>query len=67
MALFGAYKYLTSSGDEQKVSSAHKTLTYAAVGIAVAILAAGFPNLVSFIVGGTGGWGCGAYRGGIGP
>jgi len=51
MALVAAYKYLTSSGDATKVSEAHKTLTYAAIGIAVAILAGSFPLLVGSLLG----------------
>ena len=51
MALVAAYKYLTSSGDPTKVSEAHKTLTYAAVGIAVAIFAGSFPLLVGSLLG----------------
>ncbi len=44
--LIAAYKYLTSSGDEQKVSSATKTITFAAVAIVVALLARGFPLII---------------------
>ena len=51
--LIAAYKYLTSSGDEQKVSSATKTITFAAVAIVVALLALGFPPLIGSIVGST--------------
>ena len=46
MALVAAYRYLTSGGEPTKVSEAHKTITYAAVGIAVAILAGSVPFLV---------------------
>jgi uncharacterized membrane protein len=50
MALIAAYRYLTSGGDESAVSQAHKTLTYAAVGVAVAILAWGMPKLVGWVI-----------------
>ena len=51
MALVAAFKYLTSGGDPNKVTEAHKTLTYAAVGLAVAILAGSLPILVGSLLG----------------
>ncbi len=51
-AVVAAYKYMTSGGDASKVGEAHKTLTYAAVGIGVALIAAGVPNIVSELLGG---------------
>jgi hypothetical protein len=47
--LIAAYKYLASSGDEQKVSSATKTITFAAVAIVVALIARGFPTIIASI------------------
>lgn len=44
--IVAGYRYMTSGGETEKVSSAHKTLTYAAVGVAVAIIAVGVPTLV---------------------
>lgn len=44
--LVAAYQYLTSSGEPQKVSTATKTITFAAVGIVVALLARGFPLII---------------------
>jgi hypothetical protein len=44
-----AYKYLTSGGDAEKVGSATKTITYAAVAIVVALLAKGFPSIVQSV------------------
>lgn len=41
-----AYKYLSAAGNEDQVKSAHSTIIYAAVAIAVALLAQG----VRFIV-----------------
>src|SRR3989344_5523924 len=46
-ALWAAFQYMTAGGDTSKVSGAHKTLTYAAVGIAVALLAGSVPGLVA--------------------
>lgn len=53
MALVSAYKYVTAAGDPDKVSSASKTLLYAAIGVAVALVAAGVPLIVeSFLCNG---------------
>jgi hypothetical protein len=46
MIIYAAFLYLTSGGDEEKTSKAHKTIIYAVVAIAVAFLAQG----VSFVV-----------------
>lgn len=51
MGLIGAYLYLTSGGDAEKVTKAHKTLIYTVVGIAVALAARGIPSLVSTLFG----------------
>lgn len=51
MAIVAAYKYLTSGGDANKVGEAHQTLTYAAIGIGVAILAGSFPTVVGSLLG----------------
>ncbi len=51
MALVAAYRYLTSSGDPEKVTQANKTLMYAAIAAAVAVIAFGLPRLIwSFFV-----------------
>ncbi len=52
-AIVGAFKYMTSGGDSSKVSEAHKTLTWAAVGIAVAILAGSVPGVIASLLGYT--------------
>lgn len=44
--LIAAFKYLTASGDPEKVKSASNTLIYAAIAVAVALLARGIPFLV---------------------
>jgi hypothetical protein len=49
--LIAAFKYMTAGGDATKVSEAHKTVTWAAIGIAVALMAAGVPALIGSILG----------------
>src|SRR3989344_9471129 len=49
--MIAAYKYLTASGDPEKVKSASNTLIYAAIAIAVALLARGLPFLISGLIG----------------
>jgi hypothetical protein len=51
MVLVGAYIYVTSSGEPAKVSKASKTLLYAAIGIAIAIIAKGVPSIVGSVFG----------------
>jgi predicted ferric reductase len=59
MVLVAAFKYLTASGDPEKVKSASHTLLYAAVAVLVAIIAKAFPSLIgSFIGGGAINTGC---------
>ena len=57
--LVAAFKYLTAAGDPEKVKSASLTLLYVVVAIVVALIAKGFPSLISsFIGGGLSGIGC---------
>ncbi|MEK9179915.1 MAG: hypothetical protein AAB897_00690 [Patescibacteria group bacterium] len=49
--LIAAFKYLTSAGDPGKIGEASKTLIYAAVAIAVALLATGVPLIVTNLLG----------------
>lgn len=49
MVIWSAFLYLTSGGDAEKVKTATKSLTYAAVAIVVAILANSFPLIVGSI------------------
>ena len=49
MVMWAAYTYLTAGDDTEKVHSATKTLTYAAVAVVVALLAKGFPILISSV------------------
>lgn len=50
MVLIAAFRYMTSGGDSTKVKLASNTLVFAAIGIAVAILARTLPVLVGSIV-----------------
>jgi uncharacterized membrane protein len=54
MIVVAAYLYLTSNGDPEKVGKATKSVTYAAVGIAVGLLAKAIPVLIASIVGASG-------------
>jgi flagellar biosynthesis protein FlhB len=49
MVLVAAYDYITAGDDTEKTSRGRKRLTYAAVGIAIALLAAGFPSIVASV------------------
>lgn len=53
MFIIGGYTYATSKGDPEKVGVATKTLMYAAIAIAVGLIAQGIPALVGNILGGT--------------
>jgi hypothetical protein len=56
MVLWAAYNYLTAGDDTEKVHRATKTMTYAAIAVAVAIIAEGFPLLVGSIFNQGSGW-----------
>lgn len=47
MVLVAAFQYVTAGDDTEKTSKARKTITYAAIGIAVALLAESIPSIVS--------------------
>jgi Type IV secretion system pilin len=49
--VIAAYKYLTSSGDPEKVKGANNTIIYAAIAVAVALLAQAIPLVVSSFLG----------------
>ncbi len=51
LILVAAFKYMTASGDPEKLKSAHKAIMYVAVGIAVAILARTVPVIVGSFLG----------------
>lgn len=48
--LLGAFQFVTAGADPAKISQAREKLIYAAVGIAIALLAAGFPAIIRTIV-----------------
>lgn len=50
--LIAAFRYLTAAGDPEKVKLASLTLLYAAVAVIVALIAKGFPLIISSFVGG---------------
>lgn len=50
--LVGAFKYMTAAGDSSKVKEAQGTLTYAVVGIAIALLAGSVVPVVNSLLGG---------------
>ena len=49
MILLAAFNYVTAGDDTEKTTKARKMLTYAAVGIAVALLAEGFPQIIGSV------------------
>ncbi len=51
MVVYAAYTYATAGDDTEKVATGRKTITYAAVGIAVALMAAGIPAIVESLFG----------------
>jgi hypothetical protein len=50
MVLVGAFQMMTSAGDPEKFSQGRKTLIYAAIGFAVAILASGITSLITNVL-----------------
>src|SRR5581483_7133984 len=46
MILIAGFNYVTAGDDSEKVSRATKMITYAAIGIGVALLARAIPNIV---------------------
>ncbi|HEY5221372.1 MAG TPA: hypothetical protein VIJ29_04540 [Candidatus Paceibacterota bacterium] len=51
MVLYAAFQYVTAGDDTEKTSTARRTITYAAVGIAVALLASAIPDVVGSLFG----------------
>jgi hypothetical protein len=67
--VIAGYRYLTASGDPEKVKSANRTIIYAAIAVGVALLATAIPLVVASFLGASGGSGignCGAGGGGGG-
>ncbi len=50
--IMAAFKYLTAGGDSEKVGAANKQILYAAIAVAVGLLATAVPSVVSSIIGG---------------
>jgi hypothetical protein len=53
MVLVGAFQLITSSGDPEKVSQGKKTITYAAIGLVVALIAGGIVSIIQSFVSGS--------------
>jgi FtsH-binding integral membrane protein len=53
MVIWASFLYVTSNDDTEKITKARRTLTYAAVGVAVSLIAVGFPNVIGGLVGST--------------
>lgn len=51
MFLVGAYRYMTSAGEPEKVSKANRTLLYAVIALVVALLAEAVPFIIGNILG----------------
>jgi len=51
MILYAGFRYITAAGDEGKVKSAKKTLTYALIGIGIALLSKAIVLVIASIVG----------------
>jgi hypothetical protein len=58
MIVYASFIYATAEDDAKKVSKGHHILIYAAVGIAVALIAKSAPGIVGSIFGATGLTGC---------
>ena len=57
--LIAAFRYLTAAGNPERVRSASVTLLYVVIAVLVALIAKGFPQIISsFIGGGLNGVGC---------
>lgn len=53
MVLVAAFDYITAGDDTEKTTRGRKRLTYAAVGIAIAIIAYGIPLVVESLIPGV--------------
>lgn len=54
MGLVGAYFYLTSGGDSEKVTRANKTIVYAVIGVVFALAAEYIPWMIARLLGASG-------------
>ena len=46
MFLYGGFLYLTSGGSQEKVKTAHRTMTWSAVGLGVIIIGTAFVKII---------------------
>jgi Type IV secretion system pilin len=53
MVMIGAFQIMTAGGDPEKFSSGRKTILYAAVGFAIAVIAGGVTTLIKSIITGS--------------
>ncbi len=53
--LFAAFNYLTGGDDAEKIKTAHQQIMYAAIAVAIALLAVGFSLIVKRFLGESGG------------
>jgi hypothetical protein len=51
MIVFGGFTYITAAGDPAKAGKGKTILTYAIIGLAIALIAKLIPSLVRFILG----------------
>jgi cytochrome bd-type quinol oxidase subunit 2 len=60
MVMYAAYLYAIAQEDTEKTNKARRTITYAAVAVVVALVALGFPALISNVVNKNITWSCGS-------
>lgn len=53
MLLVAAFQFLTAGGDAEKVKDARSTVTWAIIGIAVALISFNIPGILSSFLGGA--------------
>lgn len=53
MVIYASFLYITAGDDTEKTTKARRTLTYAAVGVAVSLCAVGFPSIIEGLAGST--------------
>lgn len=51
MVVYASFLYITAGDDTEKTTKARRTLTYAAVGVAVSLCAVGFPSIIEGLAG----------------
>jgi hypothetical protein len=50
MVLVGAFQFMTGGGDPEKISRARKTILYAAIGFAIALIASGVSSIIKSVL-----------------